>query len=78
MKIISLENNFQRVFLVIAVVLAIIGISLHNPLGGYDIPVTNQTTTPCSDGERAAYKREIENLSRTSRNRTSNTMVHHS
>jgi hypothetical protein len=62
MKIIALENNIQRILLVAAIILIVIGIVLHNPLSGYDIPLAEYVVTPCSDRERAAYKKQLEEL----------------
>lgn len=65
MKPISLENNSQRIFLVATIIFIVVGLFLHNPLGGYNIPLAEYVTTPCSDSEKATYKKQLEELKRS-------------
>ncbi len=65
MKTIALENNIQKSFLAMSIVLIVVGLVLHNPLSGYSIPSEMSTAAPCSDNERAAYRRQFEELKRS-------------
>lgn len=60
MKSDLLENNSQKSFFMAAVILFVVGIFLHNPFGGYDIPLVEYSPAPCSDSERAEYKKQLE------------------
>lgn len=62
MKSDLLKNNSQKSFLMAAIVLFVVGLFLHNPFGGYDIPLVEHFPAPCSEGERAEYKKQLEFL----------------